>query len=232
MSETVIAFVVFPELTVLDLIGPLQVLKCLEGAGAVRCVTVAEKIEPMTSDCGCLIQAEKTFADVPRPAGILVPGGLLGPIKAMVNDPLMDYVKASAESARWVGSVCTGSLVLAAAGLLEGRKATTHWSCMEMLRKLGATPVKERWVEDGKFITSAGVSAGIDMALTLASRIAGEGAARVAQAILEYDPKPPFGGLDWEKTDEKAILGTMAGAMQQMPAILAAKPELRDKLFS
>src|SRR5262245_7236733 len=231
MNEKVLAFVVFPELTVLDLIGPLQVLKCLEGTGAVRCVTVAEKIEPMASDCGCLSQPEKTCAEVPRPAGILVPGGLLGPIKAMVNDTLMDYVKTSAETATWVGSVCTGSLVLGAAGLLAGRKATTHWSCMDLLAKLGATPVRERWVEDGKFITSAGVSAGIDMALTLASRIGGEGAARVAQAILEYDPKPPFGGLDWGKTDQGAIMAMMAGAMQEMPRILAAKPELRDRLF-
>jgi transcriptional regulator GlxA family with amidase domain len=212
MSERVIAFVVYPELTVLDLIGPLQVLKALEGTGAVRAVTVGERVEPMATDCGLRIQPEATFADVPRPFGILVPGGLVGPFKAMVNDSLMDYVKSSAETASWVSSVCTGSLVLGAAGLLEGKRATTHFTCMELLAKLGAIPVRERWVEDGKIITSAGVSAGIDMALAFAARLAGEGAARIAQTVLEYDPKPPFGGLDFEKVDMGAIAAMMAGA--------------------
>jgi transcriptional regulator GlxA family with amidase domain len=150
----------------------------------------------------------------------------------MANDALMDYVRAAAKTATVVGSVCTGSLILAAAGLLDGRRATTHWSFHSQLAKLGATPVKERWVEDGKFITSAGVSAGVDMALALAARLTDEKSARTIQLILEYSPKPPFGDIDQTKVDAAGMLRWTEELTQKMlPEILASKPELLRRLL-
>jgi putative intracellular protease/amidase len=129
--------------------------------------------------------------------------------------------------------VCTGALILGAAGLLEGREATTHWSFLPQLRNLGAKPVARRWVEDGKLITSAGVSAGIDMALALAARLTDEATARTLQLVIEYDPAPPFGGIDREKIDPAQLdrLFKAAGA-EEIPGILASKPALAARLFS
>lgn len=231
MDKKVIAFVVFPELTALDLIGPLQVLKPLENFGPFEVVTVGARVAPVATDVGLQIVPERTFDEVPRPFALLVPGGAVGPIKALLDEAIMGYLRSAGEAAEVVGSVCTGSLLLAGAGLLEGRRATTHWCFLEQLGKLGAVPVRERWVEDGKLITSAGVASGIDMALALAARLAGADVARIIQTIIEYDPKPPFGGIDWAWVEQAGVRGTlMASLGSQIQQILAGRPDLLAKL--
>jgi transcriptional regulator GlxA family with amidase domain len=207
-----IAFVLYPGLTPLDMIGPLQVLKNLPAADQRYQVTVVgERVEPMASDVPIKLTPEKTFDEVPNPYLVIVPGGGLGTLRAMVNPALRKYLVAAAPTAHTVASVCTGSLILAAAGLLEGRKATTHWALAEHLNRLGAHYQRQRWVQDGKFLCSAGVSAGIDMALHLAAELTNEHVAKKAQLIIEYDPQPPFGGIDWETAD----LSFMAPAVDQ-----------------
>lgn len=232
-EKKVIAFLVYPDMTPLDLIGPLQVIKSLETYGPFQVVTVGEGGAPVDTDVGIKMQPERSLEDVRRPYAIILPGGALGPIKAIVNDTLMAYVRSAAEGAEVVGSVCTGSIILAAAGLLDGRRATTHWCFLEHLGKLGATPVRERWVEDGKFITAAGVASGIDMAIALAARLTNEQTARAIQAVIEYDPKPPFGGVDWRWVEETRLGPTLMSSLgQEVAKILAVKPELLAKLTS
>jgi transcriptional regulator GlxA family with amidase domain len=228
MPERTIAFLVFPEITPLDLVGPLQVLKALEGQSDLRTVTVGERIEPIETDLPFRILPERTLDDVPEPYGIVVPGGLIGPFHAMASDRIMGWLRNAAPKAAFVSSVCTGSLVLAALGLLEGKKATTHWSFLPQLARFGATPVKGRWVEDGNVITAAGVSAGIDMALALAARLTNEASAKAAQLILEYEPQPPFGPISWDGS-EALVQGMGALVNQRLPQILREKPELLAK---
>jgi transcriptional regulator GlxA family with amidase domain len=233
MEKRQIAFLLFPDMTPLDLIGPIQVLKSLERYGPFEVVTVGEGGAAVDTDVGIKMQPERGLEDVPRPYAFIVPGGALGPIKAITNDALMAYVRSVGESAEVVGSVCTGSIILAAAGLLDGRRATTHWCFLDHLRKLGAEPVRERWVEDGKFITAAGVSAGIDMAIALAARLTNEQTARMIQAVIEYDPKPPLGGIDWGWVEEIRLgQGLMSSLGPEIARILASKPELLAKLSS
>jgi transcriptional regulator GlxA family with amidase domain len=232
MQKKVIAFVVYPEVTPLDLVGPLQVLKPLENFGPFEVVTVGESLEPISTDIGMRIVPEKTFAEVERPFAIVLPGGVLGPIRAITNEALMAWVRSVGASAELRASVCTGSLILAAAGLLEGRRATTHWSFLDVLGRFGARPVRERWVEDGNAITAAGVSAGIDMGLALAARLAGDTVARSIQAIIEYEPQPPFGDVDWgwvERSDLKRTL--LTPYVPQIQKILEGRPELLSKLL-
>jgi transcriptional regulator GlxA family with amidase domain len=126
----------------------------------------------------------------------------------MQDEPLLAYVRTAAETAEVVGSTGNGALVLAAAGLLAGRRAAIHWAYGELLGRLGATPARERWVEDGRFLTSAGGSAGIDMMLHLVARLKTKSRARLAQLFAEYDPRPPFGGIDWSRVD-----GDLAGML-------------------
>jgi transcriptional regulator GlxA family with amidase domain len=204
MSEKKIAFVLYPGLTMLDMIGPLQVISGL--GDPYEAVVVAETTDPMPVSGGLMsFAAPYTFDDIPHPFGIIVPGGGMPTIRAMANQRIRQYLLDNAEPAEFIGSVCTGALILAAAGLLEGRNATTHWGYHPELEQLGATFQRKRWVEDGKFITAAGVSAGIDMALHLASRLVGEERAKMIQLGIEYDPSPPFGGLDYDGVLEQAI---------------------------
>lgn len=248
-SHTVktIAFVLYPEVTALGLVGPLQVLSAL--GKPYRVTVVAEHTEPMPSDIPLMLKADRTFDDVPKPFAIVVPGGVTGPFKAMTNRALMSYLHKSAASAEVVASVCTGSLVLAAAGILQGRQATTHWAMRTHLEKLGVRYVKERWVEDGKFITSAGISAGIDMALHLAARLTSEENARRIQAGLEYDPAPPLGSLRPEHTTWNEferfmknwlasstpypgrVMNTRFGVMMNVARSLIRSPALFHKLL-
>ncbi len=205
--EKHIAFVLYPGLTPLDLVGPLQVFAFLGLiAPEYRAVVVGERIEPMESDTPIKLVPDKTFDEVPDPFVIIVPGGSAPTIRAMVNETIRDYLCSAAETAEIVGSVCTGAMILAAAGLLEGRRATTHWGFARHLEKLGARYVPERWVEDGKFITAAGVSAGIDMALHLAARLTSKEIAQQVQLTIEYDPEPPFGEIDWSKVDRSMYI--------------------------
>ncbi len=198
-SDRTIALVLFPELTLLDLVGPLQVLRGLPPP--FKTVVVGERIEPMTTDTGLFLTPEKRLLEVPHPFVVIVPGGP-GSVAAMGNEAIQAYLRSVAPGAEVVGSVCTGALVLAAAGLLEGRRATTHWAYAAELEKLGARYVRERFVEDGKFITGGGVSAGIDLALALAARLTDRATAERIQLGIEYDPHPPFGGIDWSRVGE------------------------------
>lgn len=223
-----IVFVLYPGLTLLDLVGPLQVFTTLRFFNdEYRPAVVAERLEPMPTDTPLTVAADRTFDDVADPTVVIVPGGGEPTIKAMGNPTLRDYLRQASSTVQVVGSVCTGSLVLASAGLLEGRSATTHWAYHRLLERLGATYLPERWVEDGKFITSAGVSAGIDMALALVARLTSEETARLVQLGIEYDPHPPFGGIDWNSVDRDVYQPVLAPMIQRQ---LADQPELLAKL--
>jgi len=200
-NEKTIAFVLYPGLTVLDLTGPLQVLTALsEIAPEYRTVVVAERVEPTDTDIPGEMKVipNNTFEEVPHPFAFIVPGGVTPTLRAMSNEAIRGYIRSAAETAEVVSSVCTGALILGSVGLLEGRQATTHWAFYRVLEQFGAKYVRRRWVEDGKFICSAGVSAGIDMALQLAARLTDEQTSREVQYRLGYDPEPPFGGIDYE----------------------------------
>jgi transcriptional regulator GlxA family with amidase domain len=185
-----IAVVVYDRLTALDAIGPYEVLSRLPGANVAF---LAAETGPVRTDNGMLtLQVEHTLQEFPSPDIVLVPGGP-GDVVARAGDAVLDWLRQADATSTWTTSVCTGSLILAAAGLLEGKRATSHWLAIEELRRLGAEPVSERVVFDGKLVTAAGVSAGIDMALTLAARIAGDSVAQAIQLGIEYDPQPPFG---------------------------------------
>ena len=184
-----IAIVLYPGFTALDVIGPYEVLGRIPGA---EVVFVAENPGLVVNDLGSLsISAVAGLDAVPRPDVVVVGGGP-GQVDQMADGALHDWLRAVDATTTWTMSVCTGSLILAAAGLLKGRRATTHWLAMEQLRDLGATPTAERVVIDGKYAIGAGVSAGIDAALVLAGRIAGDDVAQAVQLIIEYDPQPPY----------------------------------------
>lgn len=184
-----IAFVLFPNLTQLDFTGPLQVLSRLPGANVHL---VASSMAPVTTDAVLTLNPTTTFAECPAVDVLCVPGGF-GVDDAMNDAELMNFVRREGTRAKYVTSVCTGAFVLGAAGLLKGKRATTHWAYHEELAKTGAIPVKERVVREGNLFTGGGVTAGIDFALTLAAEIAGDGVAQAIQLSLEYDPAPPFG---------------------------------------
>ena len=185
-----IAILAFDGMTALDAVGPAQVLVFLPGA---RVRWVSTEPGARRTDAGMSIVASASLADVPRPEVLLVPGGL--DMRPVMSDPrVLDWLRAAHATTRWTTSVCTGALVLGAAGLLRGLRATTHWAMLDRLSKFGATPVSERVVVEGKVITAAGVSAGIDMALRLAARLAGDTVAQGIQLGIEYDPDPPFAG--------------------------------------
>ncbi len=185
-----IGMVLFPKLTQLDLTGPYEVLNA---SPRTRIDLLWHRLEPIEAQGGLILTPSATFEDYGRPDVLFVPGGP-GVLDAMDDEPLLDFIRGTAGHARYVTAVCTGSLVLAAAGLLVGRRATCHWSSIHLLELMGATPVNERVVEDGKFISGGGVTSGIDFGLVLASRLLGEDAARRIQLLLEYDPAPPFEG--------------------------------------
>jgi transcriptional regulator GlxA family with amidase domain len=184
-----IAILIFDGLTALDAIGPYEVLSRLPGA---ELRLVAKQAGLKRADTGALgVQADLAIGDLPDPEVVLVPGGEGN--RPLMRDPeVLEWLRGAHGSSTWTTSVCTGALVLGAAGILDGKRATTHWAFLDRLSELGAEPVTERVVEDGKVMTAAGVSAGIDMALTLAARIAGEEVAQAIQLGIEYDPAPPF----------------------------------------
>jgi putative intracellular protease/amidase len=184
-----IAIPLFDGITALDAIGPYEVLSRLPGA-RVRFVAVTPG--PVRTDNKQLaLVADEPLSAVPRPQILMVPGGF-GTRRLMTPNPLLDWIRAAHETTEWTTSVCTGSLLLGAAGLLKGIEATTHWASLDTLAELGALPTLQRVVIQGKIVTAAGVSSGIDMALTLAARIAGDEFAQTVQLGIEYDPEPPF----------------------------------------
>jgi transcriptional regulator GlxA family with amidase domain len=199
-NEKTIAFVLYPGLTPLDLVGSLQVFTSLHKyVPAYRPVVVAEQIAPLASDIEVEMIADKTFAEVPHPDILLVPGGTGPTLRAMNNQAVRDYVRIAADSAEIVVSVCTGALILAAVGLLDDHPRATHWAARGILENFGTPYQRTRYVEHGKIITAAGVSAGIDMALYLVSKLTDLETMRKVQLDLEYDPHPPFGRVDWEQ---------------------------------
>ncbi len=204
-----IAILLYDRLTALDAIGPYEVLSRLPGASARF---VAVEPGPITTDNGMLtLVAESSLADASAADIVLVPGGP-GEVAARAGGPALDWLREVHETSTWTTSVCTGSLILAAAGLLEGKRATSHWLALERLRELGAEPVSERVVFDGKIVTAAGVSAGIDMALTLVATIAGPELAQAIQLGIEYDPQPPFDAGSPEKAPAAIVEAVRAHA--------------------
>jgi transcriptional regulator GlxA family with amidase domain len=184
-----IAIPVFDRMTALDAIGPYEVLSRIPGA---KVTFVASETGPKRADTDMLsVNADATLADIPDPDVILIGGGY-GSRALMKDQEMLDWVRTAHETSQWTTSVCTGALVLAAAGILDGLEATTYWLELETLRQFGATPVSKRFVEQGKVITAAGVSAGIDMALVLAARLTNDDVAKAIQLGIEYDPQPPF----------------------------------------
>jgi transcriptional regulator GlxA family with amidase domain len=197
-----IAIPLFDRFTALDAVGPYETLSRLPGA---RVTFVAAEPGPVLTDNRMLsLVAERALADLPHPDIVVVPGGI--GTRAMMNDAeLVDWVRVAHETTQWTCSVCTGSLVLGAAGLLDGLEATTHWMAMDTLASTGALPTGRRVVQQGKIITAAGVSAGIDMGLTLAARIAGDTVAQAIQLGIEYDPQPPFDSGSPEKAPAEVV---------------------------
>jgi transcriptional regulator GlxA family with amidase domain len=196
-----IAFLLYKGFTPLDAVGPYQVLAAMPGATPVF---VAEKAGPVHSDSGCSIVAGQSLAETIRPQVVVVPGSLTSFTTMMRHQPVLDWLRDVSAHAEYMISVCTGSLLLASAGLLSGRKATTHWAARGLLAALGVTVEPDRVVDTGEVITAAGVSAGIDMALHLARRIRGEDTARAIQLAIEYDPAPPFDSGSAEKASPAA----------------------------
>lgn len=184
-----IAILIYDRLTALDAVGPYEVLSRLPGA---KVTFVAEQPGPKRTENGQLaLIADASIAELLSPDVLVVPGGY-GQADLMEDGPLHEWLRAAHETSTWTTSVCTGSLILAAAGVLEGKLATSHWLALDALASLRVEVSRERVVFDGKIVTAAGVSAGIDMALALAARIAGDEVAQAIQLGIEYDPAPPF----------------------------------------
>jgi transcriptional regulator GlxA family with amidase domain len=200
-----LAFPVYPGVTPLDLVGPLTVLRNLTFSTPYRTVVVGERGGRYRTGARMDVLPAASFADVPTPFAVVVPGAGPATLRAMEDDALVGYVRSAARTAELVGAVGTGALVLAAAGLLEGRRASVHWAYADLLGSRGATYAPEPWVEDGRFLTAAGGAAGIDMMLALLARLASPSAARLAQLFMEYDPEPPFGPIDREGADEDLV---------------------------
>ena len=178
----------YPKVTQLDLTGPFEVLIRIPDS---RVRTIGKTLEPIHSEGGLTLVPSATYADAPKLDVLFVPGGA-GQIALTQDRETLDYLAAVASGARWVTSACTGALLLGAAGLLRGYRAATHWAFMDLLPVVGATPVDQRVVVDRNRVTGGGVTAGIDIALTLAAEIAGRPVAEMIQLALEYDPHPPF----------------------------------------
>lgn len=186
-----IAILVFDDITALDAVGPLDVLSRLPGADIKIVAKQAGPLHAGAASAGLGLIADYALAQVTAPQVLVVPGGM--GTRSLVHDrEITDWIRAVHQTTTWTTSVCTGALLLGAAGLLQGLRATTHWAAMDLLAGFGATTTSERVVEQGKIITAAGVSSGIDMALTLAAKIAGAAEAQSIQLQIEYDPQPPF----------------------------------------
>jgi cyclohexyl-isocyanide hydratase len=199
MSQLNIGFVIFPQLTQLDFTGPLQVLSRLPGAAMH---IIAKSDAPVPSDCGLSLVPTSTFA-TPSLDVICVPGGF-GVVQAIEDRETVEFVRRQAAGAKYVTSVCTGAFVLGAAGLLKGRRATTHWAYTDLLPMVGAVHEKARIVKDGNIITAGGVTSGIDFALSIAADIAGTAVAQSIQLSIEYDPAPPFDAGHPDRAPEAA----------------------------
>ena len=217
-----IGLLIFPDMTQLDMTGPLQVFTSLPGA---EVHLLWKTLDPVTCGGGLRLLPDTTLADCPRLDVICVPGGY-GVMPLMEDETVLAFLRQQADTARYVGSICTGSLVLAAAGLLKGRRATTHWAWLDLLARLGAEPVSQRVVRDGKFFSGGGVTAGIDFALTMIAEIAGRDAAESIQLGIEYAPAPPFesGHPDTARPE------VLAATRQRLEALRAPREAAVDRV--
>ena len=197
-----IAIHLYDRFTALDAVGPYDVLGRLPGADLAF---VAVEPGPLRTEQRTLaLTADKALSEVPRPDIVMVPGGF-GTRDLFDDEPILGWLREAHEHSKWTTSVCTGSLLLAAAGILDGVEATTHWLARDELAALGAIPVPDRVVQRGKIVTAAGVSSGIDMALHVAALEAGEMAAQAIQLGIEYDPQPPFDSGSVEKAAPETV---------------------------
>jgi transcriptional regulator GlxA family with amidase domain len=222
MAMTQIAIVVYPGFTALDFIGPYEVLRNLPDA-EIRFLW--HEPGPIAADSGVLlVGATHSFDETPSPDILLIPGGMTTMEHAR-DKKLLDWVRRAHETATWTASVCSGSVILAAAGLLDGKRATSHWMALGALKALGAKPVSdERIVHEGDIVTSAGVSAGIDLAIWLTGQISGEDRAKTIQLVIEYDPQPPFdsGHMSKASASTKAAATALLGKDMIKPTQLKA----------
>jgi len=207
---THIGMLLFPRLTQLDLTGPYEVLARLPDT---QVHLVSQSMDTVVSDHGLAIVPNATFETCPPLDVLFVPGGY-GVARAIESRETLDFLRQRAPAAKYVTSVCTGALVLGAAGLLTGYRATTHWLSLDLLPIVGAIPVAERVVVDQNRITGGGVTAGIDFALVVAAHLAGEEAARAIQLMLEYDPAPPFDSGS-PRTASAALVARITSRMQK-----------------
>jgi cyclohexyl-isocyanide hydratase len=200
-----VGFVIFPDLTQLDFTGPQQVLARLPQSAMH---IVAKSVAPVPSDSGLSLVPTHTFENCPRLDLICIPGGNSGVVEAMSDTDTIQFIREQASTAKYVTSVCTGAFLLGVAGLLKGRRATTHWAFTELLPLVGATHEKARIVKDGNVITAGGVTSGIDFGLSVMAEIAGDTVAQAVQLGIEYDPDPPFssGHPDRAPDDVKAAV--------------------------
>jgi transcriptional regulator GlxA family with amidase domain len=202
-----IAFLLYDRFTSLDAVGPFDVLNNVPGAEPIF---VAERSGPVRNESDSLsLVADASLAEVTSPEIVVVPGGF-GTRALLEHEPVLEWLRGVHESSTWTTSVCTGSLLLAAAGLLDGAPATTHWLARDLLASLGARPVPGRVVEHGKIVTAAGVSSGIDMALGLVQRMHGDEASQAIQLAIEYDPEPPFDCGSPEKAPPEVVAAVTA----------------------
>jgi cyclohexyl-isocyanide hydratase len=185
-----IVFVLFDNVTQLDFAGPVQFLSRMPGA---KICVASHDGRAVTTDCGFSILPSYSFADCPQAAMVCVPGGH-GVQQAIADPAIVGFVQAQSSKAEWITSVCTGAFILGAAGLLDGKRATTHWGYTHLLGEYGATYEEARVVRDGNLITAGGVTSGIDFSLQVIAAIAGDETAQSIQLSLEYDPDPPFAG--------------------------------------
>lgn len=221
-----VAFLPFAGMTQLDMTGPAQFLSRLPGASVHY---VAGSRDPLPTDAGFAILPTATYAEVPAPDIVCVPGGV-GVADVMNDDAAMAWLARAGSTATWVTSVCTGALILGAAGLLKGYKATTHWAWHHHLALFGAEPVHARTVVDRNRVTGGGVTAGIDFALVLMAAVAGEEYAKAVQLGLEYDPAPPFDAGSPEKAGPELVARYAAATAKRAPGreaeLLAAAARL------
>jgi putative intracellular protease/amidase len=202
-----IAIPLYDRFTALDAIGPYEVLSRLPGA---RVHWLGHEARPYATDRGVRLLADATLEELPHPDVVVVPGGT-GTRDLLEDARLLDWIRTAHETSQWTTSVCTGSLLLGAAGLLDGVPATSHFLYLDLLATFGARVTDQRVIEQGKIITAAGVSSGIDMALHLASRIAGATVAQAIQLVIEYDPEPPFDAGSPEKAPQHMVDAVIAG---------------------
>ena len=225
-----IAIALYDRFTMLDAVGPYQVLEALPDT-SVRWLGPEPGPVWDESHAGAIV-AEAAWEDVPRPEIVMVPGGF-GTRKLMHDERALAWLREAHEHSRYTTSVCTGSLLLAAAGILDGLEATTHWLELETLEQFGARPTGRRVVEQGKVITAAGVSSGIDMALRLTELLYGPEAAQAVQLAIEYDPQPPFDAGSPEKAPEpvvELVRAAMAAQQEQLHAKQPARPAAHEDL--